>query len=129
MLRALDHTITRQVRAALKRRWIDSEHLAFGSVNGVVYMRGALGREPLAAVPPIEGDSDLSMIHALERELRAIDGVKDVVLELSGYERQGDRWTRMSEVVADEETGSRPKAAGSRPELASGSGGIARSGQ
>jgi hypothetical protein len=100
MSEAPDHAITRQARAILRRRWIDIDHVDFGSVNGVIYLRGGVKRNPPPAASASAADPNLTLIRALERELHAIDGVKDLVLEIEGYEQRGDRWQRQAEAVA-----------------------------
>ena len=47
MSSARDHAIQNQVRAILFRRFVDLHELTFGSVNGVVYLRGSVRRNPL----------------------------------------------------------------------------------
>lgn len=101
MREARDLVITKQVRAILLRRWIDIRRLDFGSVNGVAYVRGALGRNPLFPAPATPaGDDELKLLYTLERDLRTIPGVKDVVLTVDGFERRGDHWVRITRPTA-----------------------------
>ena len=46
MPEARDHVINKRIRSVLLRRWIDLRSLSFGSVNGVIYLRGVLKRNP-----------------------------------------------------------------------------------
>jgi hypothetical protein len=79
-----DHAIQNRVRAILFRRWIDLREVTFDSVNGVVTLRGSLARNPLfPAAPNRNGERDPgSLRRELERDLLAIDGVRDLVLDV-----------------------------------------------
>jgi hypothetical protein len=79
-----DHAIQNQVRAILFRRFVDLHELTYGSVNGVVYLRGALRRNPLFPAPGgrAPGEDPAIMRWAIERDVRAIAGVKDVIFTL-----------------------------------------------
>ncbi len=90
-----DHAVMNRARAVLLRRWIDTRPLDLGSVNGVVYVRGRLRRNPLFPAQLDAGRDERALVHALERDLRAIEGVKDVILELEGFERREDHWERV----------------------------------
>jgi hypothetical protein len=108
MRAAHDPVITKQIRAILMRRWIDIRGLAYGSVNGVAYVRGALRRNPLFPAPAdTTGDAELKLLHVLDRDLRAIAGVKDVVFEMDGFEHRGDHWERTTRHTATSATSGR----------------------
>ena len=79
-----DHAIQNRVRAILFRRWIDIREVTFGSVDGVVTVRGSLTRNPLFPAPPERnGERDPGWLRrGLERDLLAIDGVKNLVLDV-----------------------------------------------
>ncbi len=87
-----DHAIAVQIRSILDRRWIDAQRLDFGSVNGVIYLRGELSRHPRFPASRSIQATDLVFLKGLERDLRAIPGVKDVSFELVGFEHGGDHW-------------------------------------
>jgi hypothetical protein len=78
-----DHAIQNQVRAILFRRFVDLHELTFGSVNGVVYLRGSVRRNPLfPAAPGQAASNDPGVMRwAIERDVRAIEGVKDVIFD------------------------------------------------
>ena len=84
-----DHTIASHVRAVLDRMWIDPGHVDFGSVNGVVYIRGELRRQPPYPQSGAAGESG-TLTHVLRRALGAIDGVKDVSLDVMIQEDEDD---------------------------------------
>jgi len=95
-----DHAIANRVRAILHQRWLDAQSVDFGCVNGVVYVRGELRRPPhYPASRAIETDAE-ALHRGLERELRAIPGVKDVRFELQAVEDGGDHWDRNQERTA-----------------------------
>ncbi|HWN82297.1 MAG TPA: hypothetical protein VNM87_09395 [Candidatus Udaeobacter sp.] len=81
---AHDHAIQNQVRAILFRRFVDLNELTFGSVNGVVYLRGAVRRNPLfpAAAGQAASHDPATVRWGIERDVRAIEGVKDVIFDL-----------------------------------------------
>ena len=87
-----DHAIAVQIRSILDRRWVDASLLDFGSVNGVVYLRGELRRHPRFPASRSIQANDLAFFKGLERALRAVPGVKDVSFELVGFEHGGDHW-------------------------------------
>jgi hypothetical protein len=78
-----DHAIQNQVRAILFRRFVDLHELAFGSVNGVVYLRGRVQRNPLFPAPGGQPAGEEALRLAIERDVRAIEGVKDVIFTLA----------------------------------------------
>ena len=91
-----DYRINALVRSVLVKRWIDTSRVDFGTSNGVVYVRGILrqtyGRRQLERID--EADELLGLIRRIERELRFIPGVKDVVFKLDNFEKKGGRWRR-----------------------------------
>lgn len=94
-----DYAITNRARAVLRRHWVDAGTLTCGCVNGVVYLRGELRQDPLYRVTrsqraAVAADDELALIHAVERDLGSIDGVKDVIFQIEGFERRGDHWER-----------------------------------
>ncbi len=75
-----DLAIATHVGAILARHWIDPNAVEYGSLNGVVYLSGELRLNP--AVPlkfAIDAADDLAA--AIERDIRALDAVKDVRTE------------------------------------------------
>lgn len=89
-----DHAIANRMRTILYRRWIDVRSVDFGSVNGVAYVRGELKRSPHYPASRSMQADELLLMQGLERDLRAIPGVKDVSFELEGFEHGGDHWER-----------------------------------
>ena len=86
-----DFRINAQVRAMLVRLSIDLAKIEHGATNGVVYVKGTLR----ADIFDPSGDGRLAEIqtaHRLERALRGIPGVRDVVFQLDRVVKVGGRW-------------------------------------
>lgn len=89
-----DFRINAAVRTQLIRAWIDTNLLDHGTINGIVYLRGTLRRELLRDDPTEKGsDESLRLIlQRLERQIRAIRGVRDVVCNLENVARVKGQW-------------------------------------
>jgi hypothetical protein len=98
-----DYRINAFVRTVLVRRWIDTSRVDFGTSNGVVYLRGILrqtyGRKHLEESQQ-EIDNLLSLIRKLEREIRTIPGVRDVVFKFDNFEKRAGQWKRKTEKLS-----------------------------
>jgi hypothetical protein len=89
-----DYRLNAQVRALLVRRCVDLSKVEHGVTNSVVYIKGSL--RPYF----MEVDDDLSraklqeidIASKLERLLKAIPGVRDVVFQLDRVVKVGWRW-------------------------------------
>lgn len=91
-----DYRINAFVRSVLVRRWIDTSRVDFGTSNGVVYLKGMFRQiYRRKACEELEGVDDLlAVVHRLEKDIRSIQGVRDVVFRLSNFEKKGGKWTR-----------------------------------
>jgi len=77
-----DIAIQARVRQALARRWVRIDQLEIGVTEGVVLLRGCLDVEPGGAP---EGDAPPAcarLARRIERELRSLPGVLDVVMDI-----------------------------------------------
>ncbi len=89
-----DARINSIVRNVLVRRWVDLDRLRIGTSDGVVHIEGEI-RQCLSLAPAIgEGRPSVQFVRKIDRELRRIAGVRDVVLSLDGFERVGTEWRR-----------------------------------
>lgn len=91
-----DYKLNAQVRRLLVRRWIDLNQVDYGVTNGVVYLRGCL-RPARFAEDKDPHDlrlEEITLATRLERSLRQIPGVRDVVFQLDHVVRTGYRWRR-----------------------------------
>ena len=97
-----DYRINAFVRSVLVRRWIDTSRVDFGTSNGVVYLKGMFRQiYRRKSSEEAEGVDDLlTVIHRLEKDIRSIQGVKDVVFRLSNFEKKGGRWTKKVTTLA-----------------------------
>lgn len=97
-----DYRINAHVRSVLVRRWIDTSRMDFGTSNGVVYVKGMLrqiyGRRPSETVE--RADDLLGVVHRVERDIRSIQGVRDVIFRLSNFEKKGGQWKRKTTTLA-----------------------------
>jgi len=89
-----DARIHSRVKSILSRRWVDTKRLHVGTVDGVVHIEGEL-KQSLSLAPTIGvGRPPLQFVRKIERELRAIPGVRDVVFTIEGFEKVGSEWKR-----------------------------------
>lgn len=89
-----DYRINAQVRALLVRRGIDLSKVEHGATNCVIYLRGSI-RPYFTAVsddPSQAKQDEINMVTKLERSLRALPGVRDVVFHLDRVVKVGWRW-------------------------------------
>ena len=87
-----DFQITARIRQILIRRAVDPSGLEIGSVDGVAHVRGPIRRLP--GVPPLGSwaGRPSHFLKRLEDDLRRIDGVSSLVLDVAGYEKVGAEW-------------------------------------
>lgn len=91
-----DARIHSRVRNVLSRRWVDIKRLHVGTVDGVIHIEGDF-KQSLSLAPTIgEGKPSLQFLRKIERELRSINGVRDVVFSISGFEKVGSEWRRIA---------------------------------
>lgn len=88
-----DFRINAAVHNALVRLWIDVNGLKFGTMNGVVYLRGRLARMSFGGRQDEDGEQNLTqVIRRLDAELRGIRGVTEIAYDLENLVRLGGRW-------------------------------------
>jgi hypothetical protein len=99
-----DFVIQSNVKRILARSSIDYSEISFGSLNRVVYFRGFFRLRAIR----IQGDPDLNKylktqeyiarsLFTLEKRVKSIPDVKDVVFQLLNWERVKGRWIRMEQ--------------------------------
>ncbi len=95
-MRLADYKLNAQVRRLLVRRWIDLSRLDYGVTNGVVYLRGSLGPAAFDEErnPEDARLEEITTATRLERALRQIPGVRDVIFQLDHIVKTGYRWRR-----------------------------------
>jgi len=88
-----DYRINAQARALFVRMNVDLAKIEHGTTNGVVYVRGNLRHHDFGRSD--DGDSKLAQaafVHRIEKVLRRIPGVRDVVFQLDRMVKVGTRW-------------------------------------
>ena len=94
-----DYRLNAAVRRFLVSRWVDVNRLQLGTTNGVVYIMGALDttmEDPYRRVG--EGVNRASSEHvlrlaiSLEKSLRRMPDVRDVVFKFENLHKRGGRW-------------------------------------
>jgi len=97
-----DYRINAEARRLLVSRWVDVSVLQIGTTNGVVYLLGNF--EPVvedalqrAGYPPEPNPVQrlLRLVGLVEKELRRIPGVRDIVFNLRNIRKKGGTWSVM----------------------------------
>ena len=96
---AEDYRINAEARRVLVSRWIDVSGLQIGTTNGVVYLLGNF--EPVSEdalqragqtqeIDPVRRTQRLMQL--VEKDLRRIRGLRDLVFNLSNVRKKGGVW-------------------------------------
>jgi len=89
-----DFVIQSNIRRMLIRTSIDYSRMDFGTVKGVVYIRGIFRISRLYT----DGDEDklkdltVKTLYSFERKLRSIPGVSDVIFQLLNWRKERGQW-------------------------------------
>jgi hypothetical protein len=94
----IDFSIHSNIRHILVRSNIDYSKIHFGTVRGVVYIRG-LFRVARVHLRGEDADPDLKMrdftaktLYSFEKRVRSIPGVKDVIFQFLNWRKEGGQW-------------------------------------
>lgn len=94
-----DYRLNAEVRRFLVSRWVDVSRLRLGTTNGVVYIIGTLDttmEDPHRRVDEVvhlaASDRVLRLAVSLEKYLRRMPDVRDVVFKLDNIYKRGGRW-------------------------------------
>ena len=89
-----DYRINAQIRVILVRRGIDLAKVEYGVTNSVVYLRGSIRTFIIRQSndPSRDRLEEIESITRLEKAIRAIPGVKDVVFQMDHLVKVGWRW-------------------------------------
>lgn len=82
-----DLTINRDVRRVMIRHWIDLGQLSFRSLNGRVWIRGALRR-----IAGVSETLTSTIVENIFDDLKRIRGVVHVAVELENWSMDGGSW-------------------------------------
>jgi hypothetical protein len=99
-----DFVVQANIRRMLSRTDIDASQMDFGTVRGVVYIQGTFR---LSRFSP-SWDSDkvnqfaVNTLYLLEKKIRRIPGVSDVVFQLNNWKKEKGRWSNVEMTKEDE---------------------------
>jgi hypothetical protein len=91
-----DYRINAQVRQVLVRRNIDLTRIEHGVTNSVVYIWGSLVSLMSHGCddPDRLREEEIALAGKLDKALRSLPGVRDVIYRLKGLVRLGRKWKR-----------------------------------
>jgi len=89
-----DFVIQSTIRRTLIRNNVDYTEITFGTVRGVVYFRGRFKLAQLYTDGTKENALEFTTrsLHSLERKIKSIPGVSDVVFEFFNWEKEKGKW-------------------------------------
>ena len=89
-----DYRINAQIRVILVRRGIDLSKIEYGVTNSVIYVRGAIRTFAIreSGDPSQDRLEEQQAVMRLEKALRQIPGVRDVIFQLDHLVKVGWRW-------------------------------------
>jgi hypothetical protein len=90
-----DFVIQSNVRQVLIRNNIDYSRITFGTVKGVVYLRGIFKSTLHHTGGRVESAADFTIksLESLEKKIKSIPGVIDIEFELTNWKKAGGQWT------------------------------------
>ena len=95
-MKSEDYRVNASVRSVLVKHWVDTSKIDYGTVNGVVYLRGILrrayGRERL--MDECIDNFALTLVRVVEEDIRRIPGVRHVMFKLADFAKEGGLWKR-----------------------------------
>jgi hypothetical protein len=89
-----DFVIQSNIRRMLSRSDVDASQMDFGTVRGVVYIQGTF---QVSRFDP-SWDSDkvkdftVNTLYSLEKKIRRIPGVSDVIFQLNNWRKEKGHW-------------------------------------
>jgi hypothetical protein len=109
---AQDYRINAEVRRYFVSRWVDVSRLQIGTTNGVIYLLGTLEttmEDPRRRLDvSLEGgalERLLLLARQLDRDLRRIRDVRDVIFKLENITKRGGKWRAANGAALGTETG------------------------
>ncbi len=109
-----DFAIQSTLRRLLVRTSINYSRMDFGTVKGVVYIRGVF---QLSYVPPGTDENKLKdltvkTLHAFEKKVRNIPGVNEVMFQLLNWRKERGQWVPVEMKKKEEEKEDESKTEG-----------------
>ena len=98
---AQDYRVNAEVRRLLVSRWVDVSRVQIGTTNGIVYLMGtlepsvddALERAGVSTDTRDPGERLLRLVTVIEKELRRVRGVRDIVFNFRNLRKKGRSWS------------------------------------
>ena len=89
-----DFVIQANIRRILARTDIDTSRMDFGTVRGVVYIQGTFQVSRLDASwdPEKVNQFAVNTLYSLEKKIRCIPGVLDVIFQLANWRKEKGHW-------------------------------------
>ena len=88
-----DFVIQSNVRRILIRGNVDYSEITFGTVRGVVYLRGIFRLARIYAESDAESiEFTMKNLQSLEKKIKSIPGVVDIVFEFINWQKEKGQW-------------------------------------
>jgi hypothetical protein len=99
-----DFVIQANIRWMLTRTEIDASQMDFGTVRGVVYIQGTfqLSRSDPSWDSDKVKDFTAKTLYSLEKKMRRIPGVSDVIFQLNNWKKEKGHWFHVKIVKKEE---------------------------
>jgi len=100
-----DFVVQSNLRRVLIRTSINYSRMDFGTVKGVVYIRGVFQ----ISHPTPDGDEEkmknltINTLYSLEKKVRGIPGVSDVIFQLLNWRKERGQWVPIEMKKKEEE--------------------------
>ena len=109
-----DFAIQSELRRMLVRTSINYSRMDFGTVKGVVYIRGDF---QISSVSPDTDEDQLKdltakTLYSFEKRVRNIPGVSDVIFQLSNWRKERGQWVQVEAEKKEEEDEKKTESSG-----------------
>jgi hypothetical protein len=81
----------------LSRSEVDASQMEFGTVRGVVYIQGTFQLPHSDSSLDLDRVNDFTVntLYSLEKKIRKIPGVSDVIFQLNNWRKEKGHWFRV----------------------------------
>ena len=99
-----DFVIQANIRQMLTRTEINVSQIEFGTVRGVVYIRGTFqfSRSDPSRDSDKAKDFTAQTLYSLEKKIRRIEGVSDVIFQLNNWRKEKGHWFHVKIIKREE---------------------------
>ena len=100
-----DFVIQSNIRRMLIRTNIDYSRMDFGTVKGLVYIRGVFKISRLYTDGDEEDEMEFSAktLYSFEKKIRGLPGVTDVIFQFSNWRKEKGQWVPIEGKKKEEE--------------------------